>query len=866
MRNGVELDRLAAEARLMAEQARQQPGTAHLLLALFVVPTPAELVLRARRVDEEAVLSRLATAPSEPPDRWTTLVDRARRTAADTGSPDARGLHLLLAICRQRDCQAHQLLTALVGSTSELATEVMRCLTGPLPRRFVPAASALEVTRQESPAARVYATAPPPTRAASMPSASSSSMPPSMQASASIAAASNPSTPSTGTAHPTVPAMPRTSVPPPRPGRIATLAPPVEQRSNRLSKVQRLAAGLEPEPPESPFTLRVDQFPYLVSLGRNLTELAAAGRIDPVIGREREIDEVLDVLGRRRSNNPVLVGEPGVGKTAVVEGVACELVAQAARGRPARILLELDVAGLLAGTALRGALSEKLNGLKDEMRRADGRVVVFIDEIHMLVGAGQTGEGAQDASNELKAALARGEFPCVGATTFAEFQRYFAQDPALERRFVPIRIDEPDHDAAVAIVRGVADRYAQHHGVSYDDAALVDAVRLSSRYIRDRALPDKAVAVLDFAGSRAARSGEPRVTRTEVARAVARMARVPDERVLLSDAERLLGLEQRLSARVVGHAEVVQRVARVVRRNDAGFSGRRPLATFLFLGPTGVGKTELARALADELFGGTDALIRVDMSEFAESHAVAKLVGAPPGYVGFGEGGQLTEAVRRRPACVVLLDEIEKAHRDSQQLVLQLLDEGHLTDGRGRRVDFSQAVVVLTSNLGAAQLSGRGGRQVGFGSCEAAGGDGDIRSQRADRALAAAQEAFPPELWNRVEERLPFHPLERADLARVAQLLAADSSARLAADKSIQFELDDAAVDYLLDNGGHDPQLGARPLRQALSRHVEGPLAERILREEVRPGDRLRITRRNGQLAFDQLTVIVPRLARRVSP
>jgi ATP-dependent Clp protease ATP-binding subunit ClpC len=316
----------------------------------------------------------------------------------------------------------------------------------------------------------------------------------------------------------------------------------------------------------------------------------------------------------------------------------------------------------------------------------------------------------------------------------------------------------------------------------------------------------------------------------------------------------VLRLEEDLGTRVVGHPTVVERVARAVRRNFAGFSGQRPLASFIFLGPTGVGKTELARSLADVVFGGGSALVRLDMSEFSEGHAVAKLVGAPPGYVGYGEGGQLTEAVRRTPACVVLLDEIEKAHRDAQQVVLQLLDEGHLTDSRGRRVDFTNAIVVLTSNLGAEAFDGRAGRAVGFGS------RGDAAEDRTARALALARESFPPELWNRIEERLVFQPLERPDLRRIARLLAARSSARLAEDKRIRYELDDSAVEHLLDNGGHDPTLGARPMRQALSRLVEGPLAERILRGEVSGGDRVRVLVRGKRLDFELLTVVDPRL------
>ncbi len=821
-----ELARIAVEARAIAEEARQPLSTPHLLFALFTVSNPAELMLKARGVDEKLLLARLKEVPVEEPRAFETLLEKARSVAQGTGAAEAQALHLLIALATTKSTGAYDLLAQVVPSTAALAREALSYVVGPLPRRFLP---------------RVEAE-PPPAAPTSPARPAHSTSTPSQQPSGSTAAA-----PATVTA---------STLPPARPtSQVSVLDPPEtaateQKRNSRLSKVRRLAQGLEAEASSSPFVLSPEELPYLASLGRNLTELAFAGRIDPVIGRDREIDEVLDVLGKRRANNPVLVGDPGVGKTAVVEGVALELVRQASLGQTPRIIVELDVAGLLAGTELRGSLSEKLNGIKDDVRRAQGRVVVFIDEIHTLVGAGKTGEGAQDAANELKAALARGEFPCIGATTFAEFQRYFAQDSALERRFVPLEVDEPSVAETIEILRGLTERYAAHHGVSYDEEAVEAAAQLSHRFIRDRALPDKAVALLDYAGSRAARSPDKRVTRDEIAKAVARIARVPEERVRTSDAARVLHLEEALQSRVVGHRAAVERVARAVRRNFAGFSGQRPLASFLFLGPTGVGKTLLAKGLAEAVYGGGDALARVDMSELSEGHSVAKLVGAPPGYVGFGEGGLLTEEVRRNPASVVLLDEIEKAHRDSQQLVLQLLDEGHLTDGRGRRVDFTNAIVVLTSNLGAEAFRESGERTVGFLARSVAPAD------RAARALSLAKEAFLPELWNRIEEKLVFEPLSRDDLKRVAHLVAAESSDRLFEDKQIRFSLDDSAVDHLLEHGGFDPLLGARPLRQALARLVEAPLAERILKGEMRSGDRVRIVARGERLDFEQLTIV----------
>ncbi len=592
----------------------------------------------------------------------------------------------------------------------------------------------------------------------------------------------------------------------------------------------------------SAYALDPKDFPWLSQLGRNLTELAAAGKLDPLVGREREVEEAIDVLGKRRTNNPLLVGEPGVGKTAIVEGIAQRLRTSAGAARD-RILVELDMASVVAGTQLRGSFSEKLLGIKEEVRRANGRVVVFIDEVHTIMGAGAAGEGPQDAANELKAALARGEFPCIGATTHDEYRQHIEKDQALERRFTPVLVREPSVADTVTILKGLAPRYEKHHGVAYSPEALEAAAALSARHVTDRFLPDKAVAVLDLAGSRAHREGLREVGEREIARVVAKVAGIPESRLLASDRERVLGIEASLAARVIGHAEPIRRVAAVLKRNFAGFSSRRPMGSFLLLGPTGVGKTELARALADALYGSRDALVQLDMSECAEQTGVARLMGAAPGYVGYGEGGQLTDAVRRRPASVVVLDEIEKAHRDVQMLLLQILEEGRLTDGRGRQVDFSNTVVVLTSNLGAAEIGRTSGGAMGFGAADRA-------APREDRALGAARAAVPPELWNRLDERLVLSPLSREDVARVAKLLLEESSRRLEAERRIRFAADDGAVDFLLDHGGWDPSLGARPMRGAIQRLVEAPLAERILAGEVGQGDAVRVTAGEDGLVF----------------
>src|SRR5438128_11797417 len=719
-----ELARIAAEALDMAKSAGQPPTTTHLLLATFTVPGAADVLLRERGCDEDRVLDELSrTRPSETPELFSQALERARQLADDCASPSAEGLHLLVALARLSRSAAATLLERLV-SLSSLRTTALGYLTGSVPRRRV--AQEVRVGTTER---RAYARpAPVVPRAPSIPPAS---RPASTPASPSTVTSNSTSTSkSTPTSTPT-PALPPISV---------SLSGPAPEATSQWS--------LDPR-----------QFPYLCTHGRKLSALAALGQLDPALGREAEVEEVLDILGKRRANNPVLVGEPGVGKTAIVEGLAQRLFEL----RADRIVVELDVAGLVAGTPLRGSFSEPHLGTTAEVRRADGRVAVFIDELHMLIGAGSSGEGPQDAANELKAALARGEFPCVGATTHDEFRRHVQGDPALERRFVPVLVREPTARATVPILRGAAARYEEHHGVRFRADALEAAALLTARYVRDRCLPDKAFAAIDLAGSRARREGRSEVVREDVARAVARMAGLPEERLLQPDGERFLSLERKLQEQIVGHGKELAAIARAVRRNYAGFSAQRPLASFLFVGPSGVGKTETARVLAEELYpaseGGAQpgARVPIDLSEYSEPHSVARLVGAPPGYVGYGEGGQLTEAVRRRPACVALLDEVEKAHPTVLQLLLQVLDEGQLTYGRGRRIDFSAAVVALTSNVRAGAF-GNGARAVGFGVREAGPPVPGGEDPGAARALEQARAAFPPELWGRLDERLIFAP------------------------------------------------------------------------------------------------------------
>lgn len=607
----------------------------------------------------------------------------------------------------------------------------------------------------------------------------------------------------------------------------------------------RLEDPLEPnEDLAASYELDKDQYPNLVKFGRNITAQAARGRVDRVVGRDTEILQLIDVLGKRRSNNPVLVGEAGVGKTAIVEGLSREFVKLAQDGNRLgkRAIIELELGRILSGTHLRGSFSERLIGIKDEVEAAGGDVIVFLDEMHSWMNAGGGGDGT-DAAGELKTALARGRFPCIGATTHDEFRKFVESDPAFVRRFQLVFVDEPDIDTARHIADGIRGHYEKHHGVRYDDEALDAAVRLSHRYIYQRRLPDKAIGVLDLAGSRAARTGESLVGRELVAEIVAEMAGIPPGRLSQGDRQRFLDMETHLQDGVIGHREVIGVLSDLIRRNYAGFRGRRPIGSLLFLGPTGVGKTEMVKVLADFLFHDRDAVVRLDMSEFMEAHSVSRILGAPPGYVGHEQGGQLTEAVRRRPYQIVLLDEIEKAHPDVLNILLQLFDEGQLTDGRSRVVNFSNTVIIMTSNLGAEVFSEQNARasrgRIGFG-----GGAADPQEnslKMTDDVLGAARGHFRPELWNRIDEKLVFLPLERDEIASIAKLQLEDSKSRLFDESGITLEFSATIIDFLIDHGGFDPELGARPMRQTIQRLIEGAVARLILSGEVTRGGAMRV-------------------------
>jgi ATP-dependent Clp protease ATP-binding subunit ClpC len=643
----------------------------------------------------------------------------------------------------------------------------------------------------------------------------------------------------------------------------------------------------------------------LEKYSRDLTQLAREGRLDPVVGRDSEILRVIQVLSRRTKNNPVLIGEAGVGKTAIVEGLAQKINDNDV---PDNLLnkrvVSLDLGAMIAGSRFRGEFEERLKAAVEEIQRAQGEIILFIDELHTVVGAGSA-QGAMDASNMLKPALARGELQCVGATTMDEYRQYIERDSALERRFAPVFVDEPSIEETIQMLQSLRDRYEAHHGVVYADNALDAAAKLSSRYLADRRLPDKAIDLMDEAAAKlrvalhtlppdlkerkqeidglltdeeeasAARDyeraqvskaerlrletefnalladwqGEQRldevVDENDVAEVVASWTGIPVTQMLETEADKLLHMEDRLHERLVGQDRAVEALADAIRRSRSGLSDpRRPIGSFIFLGSSGVGKTELAKGLAEFLFDDEDALIRVDMSEYREQHTVSRLFGAPPGYVGYEQGGQLTEQIRRRPYSVVLFDEIEKAHPDIWNALLQLLDDGRLTDGQGRVVNFRNAVIVMTSNVGTSFVKRSGA--LGFA------GMREEDKENHKRIEEALKQTFRPEFINRIDEIIIFEPLSEEDVVEIVKLQMKDVQQRLAEHGNLSIELTETAQRWLAQQG-FDKDFGARPLKRAIQRYVESPLSVRLLKGEFNSGDRIRIDVADDELTFTLL-------------
>ncbi|MEA5470462.1 ATP-dependent Clp protease ATP-binding subunit [Spirulina sp. 06S082] len=586
----------------------------------------------------------------------------------------------------------------------------------------------------------------------------------------------------------------------------------------------------------------------LADFSTDLTDLARKGKLDPMVGRSNELERVLQILGRRTKNNPVLVGEPGVGKTAIAEGLAQRIVQDDV---PALVkgkqVIALDMAALMAGTRFRGEFEERLKTVVAEVKKA-GNIILVIDEIHNLVGTGAIGGGV-DAASMLKPALARGELQCLGATTLDEYRKHIERDAALERRFQKVLVGEPSVAETVEILRGLRSSYEKHHRVTITDKAIAAAANFADRYINDRFLPDKAIDLIDEAGSRVrvrhsrqqkfapeAEEVAQIVNEEEIAHIVSAWTGVPTIKLAETESEMLLHLEAQLHERVVGQEEAVSAVARAVRRSRTGMGGRdRPIASFIFSGPTGVGKTELSKALATFLFGSEDHLIRIDMSELMEGHTTSKLIGAAPGFVGYEQGGQLTEAVRRKPYSIVLFDEIEKAHPDVFNLLLQMLDDGHLTDSSGRKVDFKNTLIIMTSNLGSKAIE-KGGAGMGFELVENAG---EAEYQRIrTKVTEDLKQYFRPEFLNRIDEIIVFRQLTKPEVTEIADILLREVRDRLQSQQNIDLEVTEAFKDLVV-GAGYNPSYGARPLRRAITRFLEDSLAEAILTKEVQAGDRV---------------------------
>jgi ATP-dependent Clp protease ATP-binding subunit ClpC len=788
-------------AEVLAQQQKERPSSAHLLAAIASRPSPACDLLRERKLGVDELLRAARGIEEELDEPIQACLQRAREIAGRMGDGDAAAVHLLVALVSEPRSSARRALEGLNVDTSRLRTQAVQVGLGLVGRRR-PAPEALrDLPPLPAPAARRVSTAvkvplyPPPRKGESSPS-------------------------------------PPLAAPEPR---TLGVVVPVMALPSGAQRVVLNRAGAPPPPervtlkevdPCERFELDAQKFPTLTALGRNLTLAAARGELDPVVGRDAIIEQALDVLAKREGNNPCLVGIAGVGKTSIVRGLAQRIArAEDVLSLDDRVIVQIPVSELVAGTGVRGALASRIGALRKEVLAAKGRVVLFFDEIHQLF----VGEAAEEIASELKLAFSRGELPCIGATTPEDFQRALAADAGLARRFSQVEVEQPSREEAYLIVDALKPRLEAHHQVRYQTEALALGVGWSVRYLPGRALPDKAVSILDLAGARTRRRGKSEVTAESVAEVVAELADMPVDRLLEADGDRLLRLEEILAERVVGHGDQIRRIARILRRNAAGLGSRRPIGTFLLLGPTGVGKTESAKAIAEVLFHCDTAMTRVDLSEFSEPHSIARLIGAPPGYVGHEAGGQLTEAVRRRPYQVILLDELEKAHPDVLTSFLAVFDEGRLTDGRGRTVDFTNTVILMTSNLGAEESGSSPRRRVGFGN------DAQDRADLEQRVVAAARTALAPELYNRIDEVLVFAPLRRDEVREIARRLLDGVSRALAAQRGIRLEFGPDVVEFLLDHGGFDPTLGARPMKRTIARLVEAPLAEKILRGELNP-------------------------------
>jgi ATP-dependent Clp protease ATP-binding subunit ClpC len=832
----VALRRLAEE---LAKGRTERTTTGHLLAAVASQPGCAADLLRERRLEAEVLLKAARVTTDDASDGVARAIQRARELAARSPDREPTAIHLLFALCQERRSAAHRTLEQCGVDVTKLRTAAIQLAMGLAPERRNPP---LRHPLLQAPAA-----------SPTVPAAVGPFPPAPPPATHPVTLSSSPVSPPVLRDRP--PQSPPSPTRAPQPS-VTTLPKPKRPRAASAAVHHRAPLGqaggghvaASKGSGEGRFALDPKIFPTLATLGRNLTLAAARGELEPVVGRQEEIERTLDVLAKKRANSPCLVGAVGVGKTSVVRGVALRIaMGTDVASLDDRILIEIEPSALLSGTGMRGALAERVAQIKVEAQRAEGRIVVFFDEMHALFA-----DPADEGAAELKSALAKGELVCIGATTESDCRRLFESDPVLARRLTPVEILPLLPEDAFLVLEQIAPTFGAHHHVRYTTEALAAAIAWSVRYVPGRALPDQAIGVLDLAGARAHRRSLALVGPEQVAEVVSELVEVPVERLLETDGARMLRLEELLAKRIVGHSGALARIAAVLRRNASGLRGKRPIGSFLLLGPTGVGKTETAKAVAECLFASQSAMTRLDLSEYAEAHAIARLIGSPPGYIGHEAGGQLTEAVRKRPYQVVLLDEIEKAHPDVLEAFLQVLDEGQLTDGRGRTVDFTNTVILLTSNLGADILrsgSRHRGAAIGFGG-RAASPETEA-SAREEQVIQSARSALPPELYNRIDEVLAFAPLTKEDVAEVARRMLGALSRDLEAARGVRLDVDDAAVDVLLELGGYDEELGARPMRRAIARHIEAKIAEMILRGELERGSVALVDVEEGRISID---------------
>ncbi len=840
------------ELRYVMEEAAElsidqdQPTTSfHLVLALFMVPNSALLLMQDIGVQEAKVIAVARHAEKsgqaqEDENIAELILEEAGNMASRHGNREVTCIHMLLAMMRVTESLGCRLLRTAEVPLPRLRQKAFGLLNAPvLPKRYRDCFAQSEEGMRR--------------RLGLMHNQAAQRFAPQTQPQATLKA-------------PQAAVVTEDEIPKPKPSRSgkAYEVQPVQPQARQTNPAQEPATPKQAMTPghaqsgptslRSPVANALDApfldstFPLLSAVGRDMVSLAREGRVEPIVGREREILDIVDILNKRRSNNPIIVGPSGCGKTVLIWGLAWTMAQKPHRvpGMEGRTIVVLEPSKLLQGTHLRGTFAERMEQLKAEVRQSEGRIILFIDEIHNIIEGSV--DGSQEISRELKNVLGQGDFPCIGTTTPEYYKETFLRDHALARRFQPVELAPPSFEETLEILQGIAPAYESHHKVGFLPEALVRSIRLSDRFLSDRSQPDKAIGLLDLAGSLARREAMDQVTSEIVSRVVSKVAHVPLDQIVSHDNDRYLQLASRMQERVVGHEDALRRVEQVLLRNVAGFRGGGPIGSFLFVGPTGVGKTEVARALAIELFGDVNSMIRFDMSEFSEAHSVSKLIGSPPGYIGFNEGGALTDSVRRKPFQLILFDEIEKAHADVHQLMLQLLDEGRLTDSRGQRADFTNTVIIMTSNMGSEVFEQKQSRGIGFGQAQPA-----QTKDTQQGVLDAVRRTFSPELFGRIDEKVVFGRLTTDEIVKIAKLLVEKSAKSLLREKGIRLHVSEQACRHLMTLGGYDIQYGARPMRHMVRAQVEAPLAELIVKGIFLEGDSLEAIPVEGGFRFQPL-------------